>query len=251
MCLILFATDVHPNFPLVLAANRDEFHARPTAPLHPWPDLPILAGRDLRSNGTWLGVRPPDRWAALTNVRTASQPAASVRFRGLLVSDFLQSSDTPRSFAHHLVDEAEKYDGFNLLMASGSELWWVSNRGDHGAQRVTAGVHGLSNASLDTPWPKVERGKRTLSNLLRSPALPVDSLLDLLLDRVVAEDHELPGTGLSMEMERAASAMFITTPDYGTRCSTVLLLDHSGRGLIAERQFDPAGNATGTTLEKF
>lgn len=247
MCLILLALDVHPEYPLILAANRDEFHARPTAPLGRWPEnQDVIAGRDLESGGTWLGVTTSGRWAAVTNFREPFAPATDAVSRGHLVARYLLGRDTPADYAAGLTDRFSDFRGFNLLVGTSDEAVWVSNRaranGTEHTRRLEPGIYGLSNHLLDTRWPKVERGKAELTALL-SNGLPPDRrlLLDILLDRTRAADHELPGTGLPLELERAASAPFIVTPHYGTRSSTALLRSRAGDLLLSERVFAPDG----------
>jgi uncharacterized protein with NRDE domain len=239
MCLILLAIDTHPRYPLVIAANRDEFYARPTSAARWWEDAPeVLAGRDLRSGGSWMGVTRAGRWAAVTNYRDPSEFGRSAPSRGALVSDFLRGDLGPEAYLRRLLPRAEEFNGFNLLVGDLDEVWWLSNRAT-GPVRVEAGVHGLSNHLLDTPWPKVERGTRELTRILAGPDPSPDTLLDLLLDRTLAADHQLPETGMDRDRERALSPAFILTPDYGTRASTALLLDRDGELRFQERSFLP------------
>lgn len=245
MCLILFALDATPDFPLILAANRDEFHSRPTEPLHRWPDG-IIAGRDQRAGGTWLGVAPGRGWAALTNYRDAQLPADFPRSRGLLIPDYLRSDLPPDRFLE-AIDPA-LYDGFNLLAGNGDASWWTSNRAeptDRLPLEIQSGIHGLSNHLLDTPWHKVVRGREALAGILADGPPSSENLLDILLDRVQAADDGTPSTGLSRQFERELSPIFIRTPEYGTRCSTALLIRPDGSGTIAERRFDPRGAVAG------
>jgi uncharacterized protein with NRDE domain len=247
VCLILLAWHAHPEYPLVVAANRDEMHARPSAPAGFWEDRPdILGGRDLEQMGTWLGISRAGKFAAVTNFRDPEGVAGGTVSRGLLSSRYLGNGESAAAFAGALERNGGEYRAFNFLAGDSDELWWVSNRAG-GAQRLEPGVHGLSNHLLDTPWPKVARGKERLALALeRSPA--VDSLMALLADTSIAPDAELPDTGVGLERERALSAARIVSPVYGTRCSTVLLLDRSGRVRFAERPFDVEGNE-GTTVQ--
>ncbi|NJM10791.1 MAG: NRDE family protein [Synechococcaceae cyanobacterium SM1_2_3] len=235
MCLILIAYRCHPRYPLLVAANRDEFYDRPAAPLGFWHDLPqILAGRDLQKGGTWMGVTQNGRFAALTNYREPSRVMPDAPSRGCLVSDYLCSVESARVYLDRLAWTAEIYNGFNLLLGDAGQLYYYSNRG--GGQRVlTPGIYGLSNHLLDTPWPKLERGRRALGQLLdRQVALTPDDLLDVLTNCTPAPDEDLPDTGVSLEWERWLSPIFIDAPGYGTRCSTALLLDASGRAQMVE-----------------
>lgn len=237
MCLIALAWQVHPDYPLVVAANRDEFHARATEPARFWPEAPtLLAGRDLAAGGTWMGVTRQGRFAALTNFREPGAAKGQLS-RGLLVSEYLQSELAPLAFAEAVMARAERYSGFNLLLADGRELVVVSNRGT-APRRLSPGVYALSNHLLDTPWPKVERARRDLQAAMAAPAL--DPLLHLLADDAAAPDEELPDTGVGPAMERLLSPPFIRSPAYGTRASTVLL---AGRDRIrfVEQSFGPEG----------
>ncbi|HEX7603366.1 MAG TPA: NRDE family protein, partial [Polyangiaceae bacterium] len=221
MCLVLFAYDAHPELWLILAANRDEFHVRPTAPAGFWEDAPdVFAGRDLDKGGTWLGMTRGGRFAALTNVR---DPAALRygRSRGVLVRDYLTSQASPRDFSRDL--DRPAFPAFNMLAGVGRQLFYL--RDDHpDAVPVTPGLHGLSNARLDVFWPKVEDGLRGLRRVLDAPASPSpEAFFSLLARRDVAPDDLLPQTGVPLELERHLSAPFIHLPQYGTRCSTVVL----------------------------
>ena len=253
MCLIVLGVEAHPRYPLVLGANRDEFYGRPTAPAEWWQDAPgLLAGRDLRGHGTWLGVTRSGRWAAVTNYRERAHEKAGAPSRGELVRDFLAGSATPEDYLSDLGARADRYNGFNLLIAEGSAVWWLTNRwtpkvGEDGVggavwwERVVPGVHALSNHLLDTPWPKVERGRALMQQLLQGDPLTPDSMLDVLIDRTPAADHDLPQTGIPLDLERALSSAFIVTPDYGTRSSTALIIDSAGVVHFSERSFDAGG----------
>jgi uncharacterized protein with NRDE domain len=227
MCLILLAWQAHPSHSLVLAANRDEFFARPTAAADFWIDAPdLLAGRDLSAGGTWMGITRQGRFAALTNFREPERHRPEAPSRGQLVSDFLAGSMTAAAYLDELSHRSDTYNGFNLLCGNlADELWHFSNRIEGGQpHRLAPGIYGLSNHLLDTPWPKVAQGKSKLANALA--ALPVDRpLFDLLRDPTIHDDDLLPRTGLSLEWERVLSAAFVRMPDYGTRSSTLLFLD--------------------------
>jgi uncharacterized protein with NRDE domain len=236
MCLVLFAYQCHPLYRLILAANRDEFYQRPTAPLDFWTDHPqVLAGRDLEQNGTWLGVTRNGRLAAITNYRDPKALKSNAPSRGHLVSDYLLGSVAPEPYLRKIQATAHQYSGFNLLVGHGQELFYYSNFGP-GIKRVAPGVHGLSNHLLDTPWPKVTLGKsRFMATLGQSRALLEDALFGLLLDQTVAPDTQLPHTGVDLTWERLLSPMFISSPGYGTRCSSVLMIDMAGRIQFSER----------------
>jgi len=247
MCLILLAWKAHAGYPLILAANRDEFFSRPTRIAEPWADAPgIIAGRDLEKGGTWLAVSARGRIAAVTNYREGTHPKSGTRSRGLLVSDFVTSDLEPVAFLSRLDEQVESYPGFNLLVAAEGVLLHYGKPG-HRVTPVTPGVHGLSNHLLDTPWPKVERGKAALRKLLAATDEPlIDGLFEALSDRQVPPDAALPDTGVGIERERILSTAFIATPDYGTRASTVVLVDNSGEITFVERNFGPGGKALDT-----
>lgn len=240
MCLILFAHDAHPRYRLVLAANRDEFYARPTAPAAFWEDAPeVLAGRDLREGGTWLGVTRGGRFAAVTNFREPAAYRVGAPSRGALVTGFLRARGAPVEYLAGLAPMAAAFNGFNLLLGDGRSVAWFSNR--HPSIRtLPPGVYGLSNHLLDTPWPKVARGKTDLRLALDGPDRELEaSLFATLALRDPAPDAALPDTGVGPERERALSAAFILTPEYGTRCSTVLLIDRDGWVSFTERTTVP------------
>jgi len=251
MCLILLAHRAHPDFRLILAANRDEFHSRPTRAAAFWPESPdVLGGKDLTAGGTWLGVTVEGRWAAVTNFRDASSMEPSPRSRGALVADYLRGQSAPRAYLNTITADAAEFGGFNLLVGDANEAVWMSNRRTEcrGISRLALepGVFGVSNHLLDTPWHKVVRGKERLQSIVDETVQPrPDALLDLLLDTSLAADHDLPSTGVALDLERALSAAFITTPGYGTRSSTALLIGAGGDILFAERTFDARGQIAG------
>jgi uncharacterized protein with NRDE domain len=237
MCLIALAWQAHPDYPLIVMANRDEFHRRPAAPARFWPEAPsLLAGRDLSAGGTWLGVTRQGRFAALTNYRDPAAPPGE-RSRGLLVSQFLMGHERAISYAATVAAEGRHYGGFNLLLGDREALVIVSNRGTAPA-RLAPGIHGLSNHLLDTPWPKVAKARAGLQTRLAEPN--ADTLLALLGDQAVAADADLPETGIGLAMERMLSPLFIHSPQYGTRASTVLLMGHE-RVSFSEQTFDQDG----------
>lgn len=227
MCLIVINWQRDPRYPLIVAANRDEFFARPTAPLSWWADHPgILAGRDLEGGGTWLGITRNGRFAAITNYRDPSSLKHSPPSRGRLVSDFLAGNETPGDYLRRIEASAKACNGFNLLVADTSELWWHSNV--NGEMRpLEPGTHGVSNHLLDTPWPKLVEAKQTFAAAL--PDLPTtDKLFTLLRDETQHPDEVLPSTGVSLELERKLSAIFVKTQGFNTRSSAVLWRSNSG-----------------------
>lgn len=234
MCLILFAYEEHPRYRLVLAANRDEFYERPTAPAAFWEDdSGVLAGRDLRNGGTWLGVTRTGRFAAVTNYRGAEESRPDAPSRGALVASFLRGREAADAYLVRLAMNAERYNGFNLLVGDVDNLCYFSNR-ENEVRRLEPGVYGLSNHLLNTPWPKVEAGRAALRHTIARPFEP-DALLDLLADTTTAPDEALPDTGVGLEWERVLSPRFIETPAYGTRSSSVLLVDREGEVTFVER----------------
>lgn len=247
MCLILFSYDQHPTYQLVVAANRDEFYDRPTAPAHFWEEGDgILAGRDEEAGGTWLGITRTGRWAAVTNYRDfTTPPKGDAPSRGHLVTSFLRSEAAPAAFLEQLDAQKDEYNGFNLLAGTTSELGYVSNR-DGEFRLLEPGLYGISNHLLDTAWPKVVRGKEALREQLEAEEIAPEPLLEMLSDTTVAPDEELPDTGVSLERERMLSPPFIETPRYGTRSSTVLLVSHDGEVTFVERSFDTAGASPST-----
>ncbi len=235
MCLILLAWQVHPEYPLVVAANRDEFFARPTAPARFWPDHRfVLAGRDLSVGGTWIGVARNGRFAALTNHRDPARNRNDAPSRGPLVADFLEGAESPETCCKRLAgQDGRVYNGFNLLVGDRDRLFWISNVSRE-ARQLSAGIYGLSNELLDTPWPKVEQSKSALTKALM--ALPDEQpLFQLLRDDTIYPDDMLPRTGIDKEWERLLSAAFVRGPGYGTRSSTVLLKERSGNILFDEQ----------------
>jgi len=238
MCLILVAWRVHPDYPLVVAANRDEFFVRPTAAAAFWQDAPqVLAGRDLDAGGTWMGVTRAGRFAALTNFRDPAQNRSGAPSRGGLVGDFLRGDEKPEDYLKRIAALGKRCNGYNLLASDGATLWWASNMG--GAARVLEpGVYGVSNHLLDTPWPKVGVGKSALSRSI--DRLPDDqALFELLQDDGIHPDEHLPQTGIPLDWERLLSSAFVKSPDYGTRGSTVLCIGRDGWTSFDEQTWLP------------
>lgn len=242
MCLILFAWQSHPRYSLVVAANRDEFHQRPSAPAQFWADEPdILAGRDLQAGGTWLGVTRSGRFAAITNYREPAAPEHPLeRSRGHLVRDYLAGGTAPLDHARKLAARRSSYRGYNLLLGSPESLVYVSNRCDE-FSAIDAGAHGLSNHLLDTDWPKVHSGRERLQSLLQNERLEADDLFDLLTDRTLTPGEIPEALEIGLAPEQLMKHYFIVSPVYGTRCSTVVLVGRDGSVQFQERQFDPEG----------
>jgi len=243
VCLIAFAWRHHPRYPLVVAANRDEFHQRPTAPATFWADSPrILAGRDLLGRGTWLGITSEGRFAALTNLRGEREARRDAPSRGLLVSAFLGGTQSPEGYLAEVARRAHRYNGFCLVAGDGEDMAWYCAR-DPAPSLLAPGIYGLSNARLDEPWPKVEGLKSGLASVLSRPRWRSDDLAALLGDRSPAPDEDLPDTGVGLEQERIHSSAFITGEHYGTRSSTVLNVDAEGRVDFTEQSYGPGGRA--------
>ena len=251
MCLIFVANRNHPRYSLVVAANRDEFYRRPTAPADFWAEHPVLlAGRDLESGGTWLGVSRSGRFAAVTNYREPGKTRVAAPSRGRLVTDFLLREDAPMEYLRRVSAHGSDYNGFNLLVRDETEFCWYSNRAD-GPHELSPGIYALSNHLLDTSWPKVARGKAGFESILAGEALDENALLDLLADRTVALEEELPDTGVGPQLERVLSPIFINSENYGTRSSTVVCLDDAGSVSFVERSYGPGGRETGTVRFEF
>lgn len=249
MCLIVVAFQLDADYPLIFAGNRDEFHARPTQDAGWWPDQPdTLGGRDLQAGGTWLAAQRSGRFAAVTNYRDAQPSRPGLRSRGHLVTEFLLHDKSPFDYLQSI--NGAEYAGYNLFVSDGKSLAYRSNR-DGDTRELAPGIYGLSNATLDTPWEKVERSKNRLQGLLDSSAVNETSLMRLLDDRSKGSIDEVRSDRLPFATAHAITAPFIVLPDYGTRCSTVVLADRDGRWSFLERRFDSTGNKTGESQYSF
>lgn len=247
MCLAYLAIAAHPDWPLFIAANRDEFHARSCLAASPWANHPdVIAGIDLQGQGTWLGITKQGRFALLTNYRDPSSVVAGAPSRGELTTRYLVGDEQPEAYALNVHRQSARYNGFNLIVGKLATASYVGNRSSQTTpQKLAPGRYSISNHLLDTPWPKAERLRQALDqhpieDLNRSLA-PV---FDLLKDNTQADDMLLPKTGLTMDRERLLSSPFIISPDYGTRCSTVIAVHASGRALLSEISYDPSGEPT-------
>jgi uncharacterized protein with NRDE domain len=240
----------HPIHRAVIAANRDEYHARPAAPLAPWPDLPgVVGGRDLQANGAWFAADDRGRFGIVTNFREFGRPRRSAPSRGGLIPAYLGGTAGPGDCLRGLETDAPGFAGFNLLLADRDSLWYASNRADQFARELPPGIYGLSNEFLDTPWPKLVRVRDRFGELLNSPASAsigslMAGLLELLADRETAPPESLPPGDLPPEWARKLSAPFVLDPGYGTRCSTILIGGLAGQHLV-ERRFDADGRVSG------
>ena len=241
MCLILLALEAHPRYPLIIAANRDEFFNRKTLPLHEWDVPEILGGKDLVAGGTWLGIDKKKRISAITNFRDLKNIIPDAPSRGRLTYNYLIENIGAYDYLKKLKADNQTFNGYNLLLSDENGFYHFSNY-ENKINKLENGIHGLSNALLNTPWPKVELGKEKLSGCIENDNLDDDSLFNLLYDSKMAADEKLPSTGVPIDLERNLSSMFIKTNGYGTRCSSVIKIDHQGIGSFAERTYDEQGN---------
>jgi uncharacterized protein with NRDE domain len=249
MCVIFFAVNQHPKYKFIVAANRDEFYERPTAQADFWAEnTNILAGKDLVHGGTWLGVTKNGRFAAVTNFRGPNQPKGKLS-RGNLVKDFLFAEDSPQHYLQQIQADKDNYTGFNLLvgeLSNDTNVAYYSNISDE-LIVLNSGIFGLSNHLLDTDWHKVRNGKAKFAKALNE--LSTDNLLEILSDKTQANDEDLPDTGVGIERERILSPIFIETPIYGTRCSSVLLFGNNNKVEFIEKKF--VGDSTSESKECF
>jgi uncharacterized protein with NRDE domain len=256
MCLLVFAHRAHPDFRLLLAANRDEFHARATLAASFWPDYPaLLAGKDMVQGGTWMGITRTGRFAAVTNCRNSNAATQPPRSRGELPLGFLTGKHRITGYLDWLVEHAEQYAGFNLLLGEGEDLWYFGNDNSDGRPQppllLPPGVYGLSNAQLDTPWPKVERGKQRLYSLLDGATLDHDAL-STLVNSKQQSNTRIPGQEhLDLELERLLSAQFIQSESYGTRSSTTLSISQDQEVTWREVNFNCDAAVIGSRSESF
>ena len=248
MCLIIFSYQPNSSTPLVVAANRDEFFARPTAQADIWTDKSteerVLAGRDLQAGGTWLGVTQSMRFAAVTNIRDPSQAEQRPLSRGELTRGFLQGQESAEQYSYSLADSFDQYAGYNLLLSDGDSFFYINNQQKE-ISSVEAGVHRLSNGLLDSPWPKIAKGKSALQALIDSDEnIRTDHLIAMMNDREQAEEKNLPDTGVSRDLEKRLSSAFIVNTDrhYGTLCSTAVIFNKNGSMCFAEQNYDSFGN---------
>lgn len=252
MCIVLFSYKTTPGYHLVLVANRDEFYERPTAPLSWWEnERQILAGRDLRAGGTWLGVARSGKYGVLTNFREVPQVPEQDKAvsRGVILPNYLRASQGVTEFITVLRNEAARYRGFNLLVGDGESLGYYSNRNGQ-FQELLPGIYGLSNHLLDTPWPKVERGKMLLRNVLSKGDFRLEMVEEILFDTWQPEEHTLPNTGIGLDWEKKLAPVFIATANYGTRSSAVLAIENDGSTVITERTFLPGAKGSQTETQR-
>ena len=249
MCLILFAWQQHADYPLIVIANRDEYYARPSLDAHWWEDADVFAGRDLEAGGTWLGVNRRGRFAAVTNVREPGGMTPGKRTRGALTRDYLAGTESALAYLQDLGSHDQEYAGFNLLLGDGDSLWFYSNR-EREPRRIEAGVYGISNGRFDEPWPKLKSGRAELAAQLDGD-IDHRQLMEILTDHRVAADHELPSTGVELDVERLLSSRFIRSPGYGTRACSVVTIARSGRVVFSEQNFIDAERRGAAVQETF
>jgi uncharacterized protein with NRDE domain len=253
MCLLVVAWQTHPRYRLVVAGNRDEFHERPTAPLGWWSDAPdVLAGRDLRAGGTWLGLSRSGRFGLVTNFRDADAATrADAPSRGALVPAFLRDGSGAETYLDELQPQANQYAGFNLLLGDATGLHYYTNVGGTAPRVLGPGIYGLSNHRLDEPWPKLLRTRDRIAAALHDSDPAPATLLDLLGDSTPAALDTAPDAGLPADLELALSAPFVRHERYGTRCSTLVLVTHDGSTTVYERRFEPTGAQSGASRLEF
>ena len=251
MCLLLIAYKTNPNYKLIIAANRDEFYKRPTAPAHFWEDNPsLLAGKDLEAGGTWMGITKDGKFAGITNYRDMKNIKNDAPTRGKIVSDFLLNNHSADNFGESLKSSANLYNGYNLIFGSDEELFYFSNQTKK-VIKLTPGIYGLSNHLLDTPWPKVEKSKASFSETINKKDVSEEELFEILSDREMPPDNLLPDTGLKLEIERAVAPVFVETPMYGTRSSTVIFWDFNDKISFMEKSLNPPKNEWTTNSYEF
>jgi len=247
MCLILISYKQFDKFPLIIAANRDEYFERPSQAAHFWNDNPfILAGRDLKHGGSWLGISRQGRFAAVTNFREPSNKIASATSRGTLVSKYLMSDISAGNYLEDLLDQIDQFDGFNLLVGDTNALYFLGSL-EKQIRILDTGVYGISNGIFDCPWPKVIQGKQRLAEIMNKSGQPDETaFFKLLANETVPPDDELPDTGVGLEWEQKLGSIFVKADPFGTRCSTLLSIDVKRQVRFSERNFDHAGNDLGT-----
>lgn len=252
MCLAVLALHALPGIPVLIAANRDEFHERPTLPAAQWPDAPgIYGGRDGLAGGTWMGVTAQGRYGLVTNFREPGRLIADAPSRGALVEDFLRGDMTPQAYLANVHRHDQDYNGFNLIVGDARQAWYLSNR-DGGPRALAPGVYAVSNHLLDTPWPKLSRTKAAFTAVLHAHPQPdLPALFAALADPHPADDADLPATGLPLDRERLLSSPFIVSPQYGTRSSSVMALHADGTAELHERRFAPEGVVSGESRLTF
>jgi uncharacterized protein with NRDE domain len=239
MCLIVLSYKTHPIYKLIFAANRDEFYERPTRPADFWEEHKgLLAGKDLKEGGTWLGITTKGKFAAITNYRDFNNIKKNASSRGHIVTDYLTQNIPVEKFAQKLILTSDEYNGYNFFFGGIDSLSYFSNETNK-LEEISPGIHGLSNHLLNTPWPKVERSKRIFNEIIKENNLNIENIFTLLMDRFAPPDEELPDTGVGIEIERLSSTIFISSAVYGTRSSTIVLIDKNDEAIFIERTYEP------------
>ncbi|HEX6982914.1 MAG TPA: NRDE family protein [Balneolaceae bacterium] len=237
MCLLVFSYKQHPAYDLIIAANRDESYSRPTRAAQFWDDFPeVLAGKDLKAGGTWMGVTKEGAFSAITNFRDSRLQKENPPSRGHLVLDYLKHPVDSNTYLKEVDGKADQYLGFNLLAGTVNQLGYYSNQ-QKKIRQLEPGLYGLSNHLLDTPWPKVVTAKKSLEKAVRNESISEQALFELLANERQASETDLPDTGIPKELEKVVSPIFIKSGRYGTRCSTILLIDKNGKVVFEERRF--------------
>lgn len=248
MCLIVFSYKSNPSYPFVLATNRDEFYGRPTQAAHIWQTSPkIIAGKDKEAGGTWLGVSETGRFAALTNHRKMDDVKEDTTSRGIIVKDFLLSERNPREYLGELQRDGDQFNGFNLIAGNFDDLYYMSNRKE-GIYKIKPGIHAVSNAFLNTPWPKTVYAAEVFQEILNNGGADEEKLFEMLKHDERYPIDRLPDTGLPKEMEKAVSSVFIQTDNYGTRSSTLLTVDNHHSVHFVEKSYIPGTRKVDQTV---
>ena len=251
MCLIVFANNVHPKYKFIFAANRDEFYNRPSSQANFWKEnSEILAGRDLQAGGTWMGITKKGKFAAITNFRDLKNHRNDAPSRGKLTVDFLANNIHPEEYYGFLKSDLNKFNGFNLILGNIDELYYFSNKNE-ALKKLEPGIHGISNALLNTPWPKVEKSKKQLEALFGQNEIHPNEVMNILYDKNKADDDDLPDTGVGIELERMLSPVFIKSEKYGTRCSNVVLVDRDNTVSFIEKSYLPEEDEFSTSEFNF
>ncbi len=257
MCLIVFAHQAEPSYPLVMAANRDEFFSRPTQHATLWESScrhkAILAGKDLVSGGTWLGITRNGRFSAVTNIKNPSESEQKPRSRGELTINFLQSDISVDEYTSNLAGQFDQFEGFNLLLGDGHNMFYINNF-ERVVTKLEPGFYGLSNGRLNSDWPKVNRVRNGLQQLLKKEKpISTDQLIAMMNDRELSPDTNLPDTGQTTELEKVISSAFImnTGHGYGTLCSTAIIKEANGNTHFNEQNYDVAGIAVDSHYYRF
>ncbi len=251
MCILNISYKTHPNYKMIIAANRDEFYSRPTAKASFWEDHPaLLAGKDLHAGGTWLGITKTGKFSAITNYRSSAEYKKDAPSRGKLVIDFLAGTADPKDYAANLIKNGHLYNGFNLLFSDQSELYYFSNHTRESAM-LSPGIYGLSNHLLDAPWPKVEKSKQSFTKAIMHKNISDSDLFEILLDTSKPPDEELPDTGVGLELERVLSSVFVATPIYGTVSSTLIFISNKDEVRFIEKSLNSSSKEWTTTEFNF